>query len=115
MTKYDLCFEELEITRGNYRATWEYLKEGWEGEYRGADSDDVPLLRFSVSELVNGDWYEMSDASYCTRMPIDSNREHLEKALNIILDEVIDGVENGKSYKKELERLSWFCPEDFKK
>lgn len=111
-------FEELEIIRGNYRATWEYIGEGWSGDYDPEDPEDIPLLRFSVDRHVDSEfleWEGMDNASYCTRMPIDSNREHLERGLNIVLDEVIDAEENGKSYKRELERLSWFEPADFTK
>jgi hypothetical protein len=103
-------FTDIEVIKGNKRVTWEYLDEGLCEYYDPNDPDDVPLLRFSCSELIDGEWQEMDNASYCTRMPIDSPKEYLLRGAEIILEAIED-----ISYKRELEHLSWFCISDFEK
>jgi len=110
-------FDDLILTQGKHRVTWEYIGEGWSGDYDPNDPEDTPLLRFSCDEFgaVDPDndaspweWYQMDDASYCTRLPVTTPTRHLARAAAIILEAIRD-----VNYKKELERLSWFCPEDF--
>lgn len=77
--------------RGNIIAEWEYIGEGWSGDYNPDDPDDTMLLRFSVKEFhkvseFGGQWVEMDDASYCTQMPVDTDEKILRRALELILD-----------------------------
>jgi len=109
----ELSFKHIVIInkKKNRRVTWEWIGEGWSGDYDENDPQDTPLLRFYCDKKVKGGWEEMSDASYCTRMPITSPKDYLKRAAEIILQ----AIEDGGSYKKRLEELSWFCPEDFEK
>ncbi|TRZ50083.1 MAG: hypothetical protein D4S01_07430 [Dehalococcoidia bacterium] len=113
-------FDEINVDDGKHRVTWEYLGEGWAGDYDADDPDDTPLLRFScdVRRHVDGTkahpvrgnpWEGMDDASYCTRMPITTPKRVLCQAAGIILE----AIDTDGSYRKELERLSWFCSQDF--
>lgn len=106
-------FQDFILERDNKRVVWEWIGEGWNGDYDKDNPEDVPLLRFSCREYSTRDqaWYGMNDASYCTRMPINSSLDMLARAGVIILEVIVDDV----SYKKRLEELSWFCPEDFNK
>jgi hypothetical protein len=104
-------FEEIEVIKGDKRVTWEYIGEGWCGDYDPFDPEDTPLLRFSCDERIDGEWEGMCDASYCTRMPTDSPKEYLIRGAEIIHD----AIDTTASYKRELEHLSWFCIEDFEK
>ena len=54
------------------RVEWEDIGEGICGDYNPEDPDDHPLLRFSVSILLDGQWEAVEDASYCTQMPVDT-------------------------------------------
>ena len=83
--------------------------EGWNGDYDPDDPNDVELWRFDVQELVDGEWETMSDASYCTQMPVDTDFETIQKALRWIMDETFDT----KSVKRVCEDLSWISPEWF--
>lgn len=96
--------------KGNRRVTWEWIGEGWSCDYNENDPDDEPLLRFSCDEKIGRQWEGMEDASYCTRLPITVPKKYLKRGAEIILEAIED-----ISYKKRLEELSWFCPEDFKK
>lgn len=116
MKKYDLGFEEMEIVSkcGKYMACWEWIGEGKGGDYDEEDPNDVPLLRFSCHSRQHrtGVWEQIDDTSYCTRMPIDTDRKILTVALQAVLDELVDNIH---SPKKPMEFMSWLCPEDVKK
>jgi len=121
-TEQDLVFSDLILERGDFRVTWEWIGEGWSGDYDEEDEQDDPLLRFSVDQHIFPDedseenaesyWEQLDDASYCTRLPITTPTKHLAIAAAQILEEVEDHPDN---YKRELESLSWFEPDDFKK
>lgn len=101
-------FEDVVIEKGDFRVVWEHIGEGVYGDYDPEDEQDEPLLRFSCYKRVDGEWDSLEDASYCTRMPLDSPREHLERGA-----ESIFAALESTSYKRALEALSWFEPSDF--
>ena len=110
-------FQDLILERGNTRVIWEWIGEGNEGDYNEDDPTDVPLLRFSCYKRVKNkgdqfmcfdEWEEMSDASYCTCLPIHTSIGMLAQAAALILQAIQD-----VNYKRTLEGYSWFSPEDF--
>ena len=113
-----MSFKELDLIRDGKKVTWEYLGEGWSGDYNPDDPEDTQLLRFSCSQIVDIDtddgddltegWQELPDSSYCTRMPINTPYSILAEAAARIMQEIED-----VNYKKALEQLSYLCPEDF--
>jgi len=112
MSDYNISFEEMTLEQSGLRVTWEWIGEGWEGDYDPDESEgfkDTPLLRFSCSKLVDGEWEGLEDASYCTQLPITTCRRHLAIAASIILEE----IDTDSSYKRALEFMSWLCPADF--
>jgi hypothetical protein len=99
------------------------IGEGLSGDYNPDDPDDVNLLRFDAyvnnpdtDEDYSGGWLEIEDASYCTRLPADSDMEALEKAAKLIHSRYRDVIGsyddylNGPSVKKLGEELSWIEP-----
>jgi len=116
MSDYNVSFVEVELIWKSMRVTWEWIGEGNEGDYNPDDPEDTPLLRFSCDHYIitddgDGYWEGMEDASYCTQLPVDTPMRHLVKAAGIIME----AIDTDSSYKRELEHLSWFCPEDFDK
>lgn len=105
--------ESMELIRDNVKVEWVELGEGWNGDYDENDPNDVELLRFDVSVLINGEWVEKEDASYCTRFPVSAPDEQKIKGLQLLMNEFHDAlsgdVEN--SVKKLGERLSWIGPD----
>jgi hypothetical protein len=107
-------FTEMCLEHGQYRAVWEYIGEGAMGEYNRDDPQDEPFLRFTcyqrlpafneIGEQVGWEWEQMTDASYCTYMPVDAPPALLAKALGLVLE----ALHANKSYKKVLEALSHF-------
>jgi len=71
------------------------------------DMNETPMYRFYVSRLVDGDWKDVDDASYCTLVPIDTPDEVVDKLAAYIMQQVGERVRNGDSIKKLCERLSW--------
>ncbi len=82
------------------------IKENRRVDLRQADEG----WRFDVQELVDGKWETMSDASYCTQLPVDIDFATTQKALHWIMDETF-GINDVKKICKE---LSWLSPEWFK-
>lgn len=111
MINEPVVFNEVEFIYKNHKVVWEYIGEGWSGEYDSEDPGDTPLLRFSCYRFdynTEGGWKELEDASYCTRMPVTAPLRALALAAAVIMEAILDGA-----YKRRLEELSWFCPEDF--
>lgn len=114
MTIYHEEFTDLILERDNKRVVWEYIGEGHQGDYNADDPNDKPMLRFCCDRwspyvgTIGGEWEGYEDASYCTRMPVDTPIVILVQAAAQIL-EMLDH----ESYKKKLEAASWFCPQDF--
>ena len=108
----------MKVVKGNIKAEWVELGEGYGGDFEPSDPDDVELLRFDVSYKEKGVWLEIPDASYCTRMPVKAPAVIKRKALDVIVNEYYDACsgkysEDSPSVKKLGEHLSWICPEDF--
>jgi len=95
------------LIKDNVMVEWAELGEGIDGDYNPDDPEDIELLRFDVSRLVDGEWQPIDDASYCTQVPVSATPEQRAKGLQWIMDEVYEGVSQGYSIKKLCEQLSW--------
>lgn len=97
------------LTKGNVLVEFVDLGEGWVGDYDPDDPYDESLLRFDVSlvDPSNMSYIPVDDASYCTRIPVDTDVETLSTLLGIIMGEVYEPLQEGHSIKKICERLSW--------
>lgn len=100
--------DKLVVEYEDRKVIWEWIGEGWNGDYEADNPDDEPLLRFSCYERERNHWNDLPDSSYCTRMPYGSPMSYLMRATVPIMEAIQD-----VSYKRELERLSWFEPGDF--
>lgn len=96
-----------ELIRGNIKVEWSELGEGLCGEYNSKDSKDIELLRFDVYKLENKEWIPIDDASYCTLVPVSTDRITKMKLLKLLMDEIYEPASSGYSIKKLCERLSW--------
>lgn len=103
------------------RADWYDAGEGICGDYNPDDPDDIHLLRFDIykknheiSNDLQDAWEEVEDASYCTRMPYNTNQNILTKSLSVIFKNYYDILKDdpNRSVKKLGEALSWICPND---
>lgn len=105
------------IGEGHIRVDWYNAGEGLCGDYDPENPDDVNLLRFDVYKgIPEGDdmicWEAVEDASYCTRVPADTDMEVLAKLLYRIYEKYYDAivVSEADSVKKLGEALSWIEP-----
>jgi hypothetical protein len=100
-------FDDLVVKRKKngktYKVIWEYIGEGWNGDFDKNDDEDMPLLRFST--FISGK--EVDCGSYCTRCPIDTKK----KILLRFSKEILNALEL-PSPKRRLEELSWLQPSD---
>jgi len=103
--------DSMTLIRGNLKIEWVNLGEGYCGDYDINDPEDVNLLRFDLSKIVDGYWELVDDCSYCTLMPANTPEPMLEVALEFLMDEFYDEVSEGYRGKKIGERLSWISPE----
>ena len=81
--------------------------EGYYGDYNSEDPNDELLYRFDVDKFDDGEWQAIDNASYCTRLPHDISNEEVNKALNMLANEIVDPASGGYSIKKICERMSW--------
>ncbi len=114
--------EYFELVEDNVKVAFEYIGEGYEGDYNQADPEDAKLLRFDVfahhslrnpyAEDSMMEFGYMLDSSYCTHLPLNLPEDVINKALRVIMDEVKGEVIAGHSIKRICEHLSWLCPDD---
>lgn len=116
----DVSFVDIELTQEPFKVVLEYIGEGISGDYNPSNEEDVPLLRFScfVKNLcddtnnINPDWQEISDASYCTQLSVNTPRHILFNAVGVILENLVDSYDSGR-VKRVVESMSWLCADDF--
>lgn len=111
-------FDDIEAQEGDVKVVFEYIGEGYCGEYReSGKEDDAPLLRFTIHEkyYVNDgsgtdhpdwNWVEVDSGSYCTTVTIDTPKEIVEKFAKHILDEVKDYIAAERSIRSVAAGLS---------
>ena len=99
------------IIRNNVRIDWINMDEGYDGDYDPENPDDVNLLRFDVSNLVQGEWTEVEDGSYCTQVPAHTNKATLARILTSFMDYIYDDVVSVGKAKRKCEMLSWTSPD----
>jgi hypothetical protein len=104
----------VSLIRSNVKVEFQYIGEGFDGDYNEDDEFDLPLWRFYISKWVcvgrDGEtdiWEDVKDASYDTTLPLDTKEIILQKLAEIIMDRVEDNINNGRSVKKICEELSW--------
>ena len=134
----EVSFEEMELIRDvedtfwnpdtqmdekvmrRFRVTLEWIGEGRSGEYNPDDSHDEPYIRFNCDifrpdqdgNMESGDWESIDDASYCTGLSAFDTKETLTKAINRIMDVLVNNY-NCSGFKKEMESISWIEANDF--
>lgn len=102
----------MQISAGDVMVEFEAIGEGRSGDYDETDPFDIELLRFTVSRMESGEWVPVEDASYCTRVPVDTDAKTLALLLAGLFREVYAPVSAGESVKRLCERLSWITPHD---
>lgn len=95
--------EDMTLVRDHRMVQFSHIGEGLNGDYDPNDPDDIPLLRFDIYELVDGEWQQMDDASYCTGIPVDTPIAEIRGYLTMIMDSTYDLT----NVKREAELLSW--------
>jgi len=106
--QYEDVIVDFDTSTNVYRLYWEFMDEGYCGDFDPNDDEDSPLLRFTIVLVddKNGE-VALEDASYCTLNDVSTNREDLVKLGTNILATLATKYDNDYSYKHELEEMSW--------
>lgn len=113
----------IEVSKGDVKVCLEYIGEGSNGDFIN-DGIDKPLMRFSVvkKEPCDDDidhpdwnWVEVDDSSYCTQIPVDTDKTIMTELASIILNRVQESVMDEDSIKKLCQELSWIDEDWIKK
>jgi hypothetical protein len=133
-------FEQIDLVSddGLVMVSIEWLGEGLSGDFTPGDgghdadgqcgsddSDDLPLLRFSLYRKYShaldpddvekicewdayeeGDWMAVRDGSYCTMLSAWEPPSVIRNAAELIMDHVHDGLKCFKHQKRKYESLS---------
>ena len=100
--------EERRHEGRDYAVTVSWIGEGDDGDYDPMRPLDHPLLRFDVQRnvgLVDNEWEDQDDGSYCTQVPAYASPDVLG-ALPRYLSQRLD-TEGGSHPKRLMEQLSW--------
>lgn len=95
------------LIRDNIKIEWDELGEGLLGDYDDSKPGDIELLRFTVYEMVDGEWEFVDDASYCTNVPVGVTPAEREALLVILMDRIEPQMVAEGRCKKVCEELSW--------
>lgn len=117
------------LVAGRVKVEWSELGEGHDGDFDPEDPDDIELLRFDFYALVQGEWVAVSDASYCTQVPVATSPEVRQTLLAVLLSQAAPSIEEALDRlsdeapdpapsiceveapsRKLFERLSWIAP-----
>jgi len=106
--QYEDVIVDYDTSTNTYRLYWEFMDEGYCGDFDPTDEEDSPLLRFTIV-IVEDDGNEipLEDASYCTLNDVSTSREDLVKFGTRILALLATKYDNDYGYKHELEEISW--------
>lgn len=114
-------FLPVAVKEDKVMVEFENIGEGLSGDYNEDDEQDIPVLRFGVYKRSTNplpafdkgipkpedQWESVDDASYSTKVPVDTPKESLEKMARLIMDRVKQRVLDYSSVKKLCEQLSW--------
>lgn len=124
----DVSFETIEAVSidGLVMVELEYIGEGHSGDYTPEDEGDEPLLRFTLfrrwdskldqdkfaqvcegDDYEEGDWAQVRDGSYCTRISANYPRHLQIEAAQYLLRQVEDDLRDLVRKKRHYEELSW--------
>jgi hypothetical protein len=114
-SKVQAHFDSVQYERDKVAIEWDYIGEGWAGDYNPDDPDDDQLLRFTVLIQKDGEWEQYDDGSYCTQLPISTPIKALELISGEML-EYLQGIDSpgAASQKRYLQEMSWLDPNDAK-
>lgn len=117
MQWYEIVNREEDLTlvkviEGEYKVEWNWIGEGYKGDYDPHDPEDQALLRFYCFRKNKGLWEEIDFTSFCTKVVRTTSHERLKeltvpilRALNMYLRP--EQYSASKELERQLERCSW--------
>ncbi len=107
---YDLEEETYLYTYNEYglQVEFEHVGEGQCGDYNVDDLEDVPLLRFYVSQLKDGKWVELVSVSQCTNLSVFTPESTIARASEKVAEAIHAALGKPETLARIAENLSWF-------
>lgn len=104
--------EVLKVIKGEFKIEWNWIGEGYGGDYDPHDPEDEALLRFYCFRKNNGLWEEIDFTSYCTRVIRTTPNERLKELSEPIFKALQERLKPeqfaaSRELERDLERLSW--------
>lgn len=99
-------FEPVELTDEKVKVIWDYIGEGYNGDYNRFDKNDVPLLRLDVYLKDDFDEWHKKE-SVCTNFRATTAFNEKYKSLIYILEYISKGLEIGKTLKELVADVSY--------
>ena len=98
---------------GLVKTSFEYIGEGYGGDFDPEDESDAPLIRFNIwrREKVDDAWEQAISGSACTAIIVGTDPEWLRCWLRIFSVEAEYLITNYKSVKRLVEAVSWLNTE----
>jgi hypothetical protein len=87
-------FDEITVENKKFSLTLDWIGEGIFGDYDNEDANDAPLLRYWVSQKIDGVWDDVHNGSACCLLKASDKRKDLKKAAKIMLDLVTNAGED---------------------
>ena len=109
---------DYEAISGDVKVNFEYIGEGYSGEYDKDDPADMPLWRFYTQKREYVDdpdtgidhpdwnWVEVNEGSYCTQLSLSTSKDVMEKLVKILAKRMEQAVIEDR-VKREGEECSW--------
>ena len=98
-------FDCIDITNKKFNLVLDYIGEGIEGDFDEDDENDVPLLRYWISEKVDGEWQDVHNGSACCLLKATDKRSAIKKAAKAMLDIVSNA--NKEELNSVVQMISW--------
>lgn len=104
--------DTLKVIKGEYKVEWNWIGEGYKGDYDPHDPEDKALLRFYCFRKNNGIWEEIDFASYCTKVVRTTPNEKLKELTLPIFKALEENLKPGQyaaswNLERDLEKLAW--------
>ncbi|MDI6773434.1 MAG: hypothetical protein QME77_12750 [bacterium] len=104
--------DRVDVERDGVRVAFEWIGEGWDGDYNSDHPEDEPLLRFTVYRRVGDELVDVDSGSYCTAVSALTSRDVVIQLALAVLDRVEDHARVGQSIRRIAEELSWLDETD---
>ncbi len=102
-------------TVDNMKAEFEYIGEGYSGDYEPLELGDRPLLRlYLFKKDEDGEWQEVEDGSVCTLVVAGTPTNKLKEILRMVCMDFLSSTEQEVSVRRCVAKYSFLDLNNYK-